>query len=151
MKTITLQLRPDDAEPLLAAAARDAAQFGAWCDYIDQRTVNAPGSGWQNLAADKKKWLAEFLRAKRIVEAFGVEYEPVSEAETLTVYIPMKNEKRKLIDVAGFKYTRCTGGEPDYKHPQPSYRRGIHGEACGHAAARVVARWRKLLSEAQAA
>jgi hypothetical protein len=79
------------------------------------RQAHPPVHRWDRLAEEKKEWLARFLAAKRIVEAFGVEYEPTSEAETMTVHFPMKSQK---------------------------YRHGIHAEACRQAAKRVVRTWR---------
>jgi hypothetical protein len=143
--TITLTMRPQDAEPILLDEARKAALYGAWCDYITPKTVNSPGR-WNMLAEDKKRWQAQFLRSKRIVEAFGVEYEPTSEEETLTVYIPQKNEKRRVRNIAGIGFTEVSGGEPDYAHPLPEYRKAVHHEACWQAAHRVVARWRATLA-----
>jgi hypothetical protein len=142
MKTITLQIRQDDAEPILRQAAMDAAKFGAWLDYITRKTVNQP-SAWGNTFEDRRKeWQEHFLKAKRMVEAFGLEVEPTSEGETLEVYIPMKNEKRKLKVIAGLAFNEVSGGEPDYAHPLPSWRRSVHEEACRQAADRVVRRWR---------
>jgi hypothetical protein len=146
-KPVTLTLSPQDAEPILLDAARQAALYGAWCDYITPKTVNSPGN-WQRdvFANQRKEWQAKFLRAKRIVEAFGVEYEPTSEEETLTVYIPNKNEKRRLRNIGGIDFTEVSGGEPDYAHPQPEYRRAVHSEACFQAAHRVVDRWRATIA-----
>jgi hypothetical protein len=139
MNTISITLRQQDAEPILRRAAYDAAYYGSWCDYITPRTYSF------NLRVDadaKKRWRDNFLRAKRLVEAFGIEYEQVSEEETLTVYIPFKNEKRKLRKVGGFGFTVLEGGVPDYDNPQPAYRGTIHTYACHAAAERVVRRWR---------
>ena len=141
---ITITLRAEDAEPFLREEARKAAFYGALGDYITKRTWDTPGG--RSLADDRQCWQREFLRAKRIVESFGVEYEPTSEEETMTVQFPMKNEKRTPVVVAGLiKYTRVEGGEPDYKKPEPRYRRGVHAEACIQAADRVVRRWRATL------
>ena len=141
-KTVTIDLRVEDAEPILHEAAYEAAKFGAWLDHITRRTYNPPSA---LTTENRARWQAKFLRAKRIVESFGVDYEPTSEEETLTVYIPMKNETRKLKTVAGFQFTEVSGGEPDYAHPQPQYRRGVHEQACLEAAKRVVRAWRATL------
>ena len=152
MLTINLTLRADDAEPILRAAAMDAARYGSWCDYITAKTYNPPFAGnGQTCAEQKAGWNARFLKAKRMVEAFGVEYEMVSEQETLTVHIPMKNEKRTPRNIAGMKFIEVTGGEPDYRKPMPEYRRGVHDDACRAAADRVVRAWRELIRANRAA
>ena len=84
-KNITVTLRATDIEPFLRKAAKDAALFSAWCDYITTQTHNPPSWAFMSVADAKKEWLARFLQAKRIVESFGIEYEPTSEEETLTV------------------------------------------------------------------
>jgi hypothetical protein len=147
-KTITLELRPADAEPILRDAARDAAMFGALGDYMTKRTMSAPIGFGEPLADARARWAERFLRGKRIVEAFGVDYEPTSEAETLTVHWPDKNEKREPVNVAGMRFTRVSGGVPDPKNAIPQYRREIHAEACRQAADRVVRRWRELIEGA---
>ena len=61
----------------------------AFCDHITRRTYDGPEWRQGETYEDRKKrWHAEFIKAKRIVEAFGVEYEPTSEGETLTTHIP---------------------------------------------------------------
>lgn len=85
---VSLTLLADDAAPILYNAAEMAARYGALCDYITIRTYDSPGRNGPSLADSKKEWLAKFLSAKRIVESFGVEYEPTSEGETMTVHIP---------------------------------------------------------------
>lgn len=138
---VTLELRADDAEPILRKAAYEAAKFGAWCDYITARTYNPPGSPAQR----KKEWLANFLRAKRIVETFGVEYEPTSEQETLTVgyrYVGGRAE-----NIVGFTVIR--GSKPDYSNPVPQYRGEVHSQACHAAADRVVRAWRRTLGDSR--
>lgn len=152
MQMINIMLRADDAEPILRVAAFDAARYGSLCDYITAKTYGAPWSlSGQSSAEQKAGWNARFLKAKRMVEAFGVEYEMVSEAETLTVHIPMKNQKRKPRVIAGMTFNEVTGGEPDYKNPQPEYRRGVHEDACKAAADRVVRAWRELIRLGRAA
>ncbi len=141
-KTVTLTIRAEDAEPILREAAYEAAKFGAWLDHITRRTYNPPSAPTPE---NRARWQARFLRAKRLVESFGIDYEPTSEEETLTVHIPMKNETRKLKTVAGIQFCEVSGGEPDYAHPQPCYRRGAHEEACQQAAQRVVRAWRSTL------
>lgn len=140
--TVTITMLCADAEPFLRTAAEEAAKFGAWIDHITLKTYHAPSRGSLSLADSKVEWRRQFLRAKRIVESFGVEYELTSEEETLTVYIPSKNEKRKRVMVAGMAFTEVSGGEPDYKNPQSSYRGAVHSEACRQAADRVVRRWK---------
>jgi len=144
MQSITLELRTEDAEPILREAAELAARYGAWLDYVTPRTWNFSLGVNDEV---RKRWHEKFTRAKRIVEAFGIDHEATSEEETLTVSYPMKNEKReRRIGVAGLAYVSVSGGEPDYKKPRPSYRRGVHDEACRQAAERVVRRWRELVT-----
>lgn len=152
MQTINLTLRADDAEPILRTAAFDAARYGSWCDYITGKTYSAPFStSGKTTAAQKADWHLRFLKAKRMVEAFGVEYQMVSEAETLTVHIPMKNQKHKPRNIAGMRFLEVVGGEPDYANPQPCFRGGVHEDACKAAADRVVRAWRELIRLGQAA
>src|ERR1035437_9101297 len=94
---VTLTLLADDAEPFLLQAAEEAAKFGAWCDYITAKTYNAPNWGNMELADRKKEWREKFLRAKRIVESFGVDYEQTTEAETLTVNYDYVGGKTKVV------------------------------------------------------
>lgn len=139
---IALMLLPDDAEPILRKNAYDAAKYGAFVDYITKKTYDAPN---RPDAEQRKRWLSEFLAAKRIVEAFGIEYEQTSEQETLTLNFPYVGGKRKLKNVAGMAFYEVTGSKPDYAHPQPSYRHEVHSAACIAAANRVVKAWRKTL------
>lgn len=132
---ITLTFEASDIEPILRRAATDAARYSAYVDYFTKRTGNLP------LAFSEKnraEWRAQFLRAKRIVEAFGVEYEQTSEAETLTVGYPWVGGKTRRGEL-GFNIT--TGSVQDFKNPFPSYRREVHSQACYAAAERVVRRW----------
>lgn len=152
MATVTITLRIEDAEPILRKAAYEAAKFSAWCDHVTNRTHRCPGRGYgENLADARKRWNVKFLAAKRIVNSFGFEYEQTSEEETLTVHIPMKNQKRKLRKVAGMIFNEVSGGEPDYKHPEPMYRGEVHELACHAAADRVVRAWRAELENREAA
>jgi hypothetical protein len=139
-KTINLVMRADDAEPILWDAARQAAKYGAWADYITRRTVNPP----QDLR-HRGEWQEKFLQAKRLVEAFGVEYERVSEEETLGVYIPHKVLKSHLVKVAGMTMRHVDKSVPDPKNAMPQYSSGICSEACKAAADRVVRAWRSTL------
>ena len=134
-QTIALELRPDDAEPILRQAAYDAAKNGALCDYMTERTHDAPIWGRLTVRECRKEWQARFLRAKRIVESFGIDYEPTSEAETLTIWFDYVGGRKERTP-AGFTIIRDS--KPDYDHPRPAYRREIHSEACKAAAERVV-------------
>lgn len=147
-KTVTLTLRADDAEPILREAAKDAAKFGAWCDYITKRTVNSPArnENSSNLVDIKRAWQTKFLTAKRVVESFGVEYEPTSEQETLGVYIPIKVLKSHAVNLGGLARLRhIDESEPDPANARPEYQPMIHSEACKQAAERVVRKWRETL------
>ena len=46
-KTITLEIRPDDAEPILREAAREEARYGA---LVDDRTRKTGNSGINKVA-----------------------------------------------------------------------------------------------------
>jgi hypothetical protein len=145
--TIMLELRPDDAEPYLREAAEEAAKLGAWVDYLTRKCGNLP-CGFDVLDERKKEWRMKFLRAKRIVEAFGVEYEQTSEEETMTVDYPTVGTKYKIVNLGPplGRVRMGSGGSPDFKHPYPSYRSGVHAEACRQAALRVVRRWRETIA-----
>lgn len=151
MNNVALTLRADDAEPFLRKAAEDAAKFGAWCDYITKKTGGNPKSTSESTDDAKKRWLQKFLAAKRIVEAFGVEYEQTSEEETMTINYNYVGGKTKVMDVGGIKFGMRTGSQPDYKNPYPYYRGDVHAEACRQAAIRVVRAWRANLCQAKAA
>lgn len=148
MKTISLEMRPDDAEPILRENAELAARYGAFCDYItSERVANRPNS--TPIAEARKDWLTRFLRAKRIVESFGVDYEMTTEGETLTVYAPTKVLKSRLVTIAGLTFRHVEKSEPDLnpKNWSPEYRRDVHAEACRQAAKRVVRKWRESLAQ----
>lgn len=138
-KTITLELRMEDAEPILREAAYEAAKYGAWCDYITPRTYNPPVRVTPEARAG---WATRFLRAKRIVESFGVEYEPTSESETLTVHIPDKVLKSHLVKIAGMTFRHVDESVSDPKRAMPEHRREVHSQACHAAADRVVRAWK---------
>ena len=141
-KTVTITLPINIAEPMLRQAAFEAAEYGAWCDYFTPRTFMLPEA---LTPKNRQVWLERFLASKRLVEAFGVEYQPTSAEETLTVYIPMKNQKRKVTVVDGMRFPEIVSeGEPDYKHPVPNYWSGVHADACQAAADRVVRQWKAL-------
>lgn len=145
MKNVTVTLRSDDAEPILFKAAFDAAKFGSYCDYITRRTGNTP-------SGDPETWKKNFLAAKRTVEAFGIEYEQVSEQETITIAFNYVGGKRKVVNMPGIGPVGWrTGSEPDYKNPYPNFYSMVHGHACEAAARRTVRSWKALSSQAQAA
>lgn len=142
MKMITIELRQDDAEPILREAARKAALNGGRWLYITRKTCGAPTTS-AGFDADSEGWHREYLAAERMVEAFGVEAEVTSEAETMTITFQMKNQKQTVVRVPGIGPVAWrSGGEMDYKRPLPSYRGGIHQSAAEAAADRVVRRWR---------
>lgn len=155
MKDVTVTLKVADAEPILRKAAEDAAKFGGWYDYIDRRTYNSPSRTGEPHDKARKRWREQYLAAKRIVAAFGIEAEETSEEEALTVYHPYKGGKRvpfmdgkKPLTVPGFGIiTRTVGSEPDYNDPHPYYRGDVHAEACRQAAARTVRNWHASLAE----
>ena len=83
-----------------------------------------------------------------MVEAFGVEYEPTSQDETLTVDYRYVGGTTKVKNFPGIGPVGwSTGSKPDYDHPYPSYRGEVHSEACRQAADRVVRRWRETLAD----
>jgi hypothetical protein len=148
-KTITLQLGADDAEPFLRDAAFEAAKFSALLDHITRRTHDAPGYRYRDpdwYSRARREWQARFLRAKRIVEAFGVEYEQTSEPETLTIVFPQIGGERKIAKIGGFRVIKVSGQVDDENNPIPAYRREVHTHACHAAAARVVRRWREVIA-----
>jgi hypothetical protein len=150
MQTIAITLRADDAEPILRSHAERAARYGAYCDFITRGCLRWPSGRGRSLDEHKKDWREEFLKSKRMVEAFGVDYEPTSEPETLTVDYRYIGGKVKVVDL-GFELGKVgmrTGSVPDYKHPLPAWSGGIHEEACRQAAERVVRRWRAGLAGA---
>lgn len=134
---ITITLDASDLEPILRKAAHEAALYGGWVDHVTRRTYNPPQDlKWQ------PEWKQKYLRAKRIVEAFGVEHEATSEQETLTVHYPHVGGKKIN---RGF-FVEIVGSAPDYKNPIPEYWRGVHANACEAAADRVVRRWRESIN-----
>jgi hypothetical protein len=145
-KTITLELRVEDAEPILRAAAKEAAEFGGLLDHVTRKTGGIRHQLFREKFDDaRKRWHQRFAKAKRMVEAFGVEYEPTSEAETLTVdyrWIGGTTKVKRIPGIGPVGWT--TGSQPDYAHPFPSYRGEVHAEACRQAASRVVRAWREV-------
>lgn len=148
-RTVMLALRADDAEPVLWQAAKDAAYYGALVDFIDRRAVNSPWhmESGESLEYRRKAWQQRFLRAKRTVESFGVDYEQTTEAETLGTYIPHKTLKSHLVEVGGLTFRQIDKSVPDHKNARPRYLGEPHRKACNAAADRVVARWVALLKE----
>lgn len=147
MKNTTLTLPIEDAEPILRKAAYEAARFGGFLDYIGRKTYlprGMPGPHGDGYDASRQIWQARFLKAKRMVEAFGVEYEQTTEPEALgTTYPYWKNEKVRRRHVPGIgMMIHREGGEPDMKRPVTTYQGNIHDDACEAAAERVVRRWR---------
>lgn len=152
-KTITLALRAEDAEPILRHAAKEAAEFGALLDYATRKTTGIRHRGMGESYDDaRRRWHQRFAKAKRMVEAFGVEYEPTSEGEALTVdyrYVGGKTKVKNIPGIGPVGWT--TGSQPDYDNPYPAFRGEIHTEACRAAADRVVRRWLASLELAKAA
>jgi hypothetical protein len=143
MKTVTVTLTLDDAEPILLRAAEDAAKFGGWLDYVTRRTYNAPTGHGETLDAARKRWQPRYAAARRVVRAFGIDPEETSEEEALTITHPYKGGKRVPVNVGGLiHYTRIEGSQPDYNDPMPCYRSDVHAEACRQAAKRTVRLWR---------
>jgi hypothetical protein len=139
MSTVNLTLRVEDAEPILWKAAYEAALYGARVDYVPRNCYDSPFSSFSKSYDECKREANEhFLRAKRIVEAFGVGHEPTSEAETLTIAFPPKKG-------TGSTYV------PNHKRPTPDYRGAVHVEACKAAADRVIRSWKQTLDEGRAA
>lgn len=151
MKTITIELRPEDAEPILRRAAFDAAFYEARWLYITKRTVNAPSRLPGHFDEQSKDWHRKALISQRVVEAFGIEHEPTSEGETLTVHWPEKVIKSKIETVGRLRFRRILESKPDPKNAMPEYRRGVHEEACHQAADRVVRKWRAKIDSEQVA
>lgn len=145
MKEVTVKLPIDYAEKVLRDAAYKAAYFGSLLDYMTRRTKQRPGPGY-TLDEGRIAWKEGYLSAKRVVQAFGVEYEPVSEQETLTVTYEYKGGKTKRVMIAGLlKFNHTEGGRLDYDNPIPCYRGEVHREACEHAAASVVKSWKGMI------
>lgn len=143
LPTVRLELMPEDAEPILRKAAYDAARYGAYVDHLTRRTHNPPSRNGRSFDECRAEYSDRFRRAKRIINAFGVEHEVTSEAETLTVEYPMKNQKKVARRIPGIGVVNeISGGTPDFKKPIPSYRRGVHEDACQAAADRVIRMFR---------
>ena len=138
--TINLDLRREDAEPILREAAEEAAKFGSLLDHITRNTYDYPRGHQERFDDARERWRRRYLHGKRIVEAFGLEVEQPGEAETLTIHIPHKVLKSHIVRVAGIAFRSIDKSVPDPKRAMPAYRRGIHEEACRQAAARVVRR-----------
>lgn len=144
-KTITIALCLEDAEPMLRQAAKEAAEFGALLDYVTRKTGNVRQRNMGERYDDARaRWQKRYLKAKRMVEAFGIEYEPISEGEALTVgyrYVGGKTTIRRMPGIGPVQWTE--GSKPDYDHPYPEMRGEIMTQACIAAADRVVRRWRE--------
>lgn len=86
-KTVTVTLLQDDAAKIITEHAAIAARFGAYLDYVDRRTANAPVN-WhrdppETLEHARERWHRVFVRSKRIVEAFGATVEALTREETV--------------------------------------------------------------------
>ncbi len=143
---VTLELRVEDAEPILRKDAYEAAKYSAWLDHITKRTVSSPCSTSRDFDADRKDWNLKFLSNKRLVESFGIDYEILSEQEVLGVYIPEKVLKSRIVKLAGFSIREVQKSEPDPANAQPRYQSSICLEACKQAADRVVRNWQATLT-----
>lgn len=150
-ETITLELRTEDAEPILREAAHKAALNGGRWLYVTRQTYHGPWNGTEGFNATSRRWHQRYLEAERLVEAFGVEAEVPSEGETLTAHWPEKVLRSHPVKVAGITWRHIDESVPDPKREAPAYRGGVHEEACRQAAERVVRRWRALAREASAA
>lgn len=118
MDLVQISLRKEDAAYVLHGAAFDAAKYGALCDYMASNVSDIPSDALMlgaSLVEVKKEWTGRFLRAKRITEAFGVDYAPVTEDATVS---PLSKP------APGMKPRRC-------------YREREHLAACEAAATRV--------------
>lgn len=145
---VTVTIPIEAAEKMLREAAKAAALYGALVDHMTRKTSNRPGP--QSFDEARKQWAREFLRAKKIVECFGLEYEPTSEAEALTVTYgtkPVKDRRGRQETVLGI-FRRV---EADYSQILPCYRREVHEHACDAAADRVVRRWREQIATGEKA
>lgn len=141
--TVTVALQADDIEPWLRQAADDAARYSSLADHIGRATYHAPLGHGESYEDARARWQRAFLKARRIVQAFGVDYEPVSEEETLTITFDEIGGRTKVMRLPGLGPVGWrTGGRPDYRHPRPCYRGGVHHAACNAAADRVIRRWR---------
>jgi len=142
MQVVTVTIPADEAERVLREAARAAALYGAMVDYITRRTDMMPTwNGAKSFVEARADWQRRFLKAKATVECFGIEYEPTSESETMTIGFenkPVRDKRGKEVIVAGL-FRRV---ESDFTKPIPSYRRHVHEAACDAAADRVVRRWK---------
>jgi hypothetical protein len=132
MKGVTITLHVDDAEVMLREAAYEAAKFGALCDYATRRTSSTPRKFKESLEDAMARWRERFIRGKRVVEAFGLEYERTSEEETMTMRAALKQ-----VYANGIAYERGLTASA-YKKPKQEYRGSIHDEASKQAAERVV-------------
>jgi hypothetical protein len=148
MQVVTVTIPVDDAERVLREAAKKAAQYGALVDYVTRRTGGSvPWCGHRMRFEDARaEWKRRFLKAKATVECFGVEYEPTSEGETLTV--GFEHKTKAMRNIAGMTFREV---EDDFTKPRPEYRGGVHDAACEAAAERVVRQWLELNKAAKAA
>lgn len=120
--------------------------YGALVDYVTQRTGgNQPERGYgyaKTFPECRENWRRKFIEAKKLVECFGVDYEPTSEEETITVGYgtkphPDASHRRQAAKI-GFNAVVT-----DYDKRHPEYRQSVHLEACQQAAKRVVRKWKE--------
>lgn len=147
-KTVTLTLQIPDARPILHHAAYDAAYFSALVDYVTTKTANRPGGFANSLADAKVEWNRKFLRARRVVNSFGMDYERIPEEEVINPkgYVPYEGGTRKLEKVGGVSFVRVEGSKPNYKKAGPMFRGEAFRAACKVSAERVVTLWLKELN-----
>lgn len=146
MQAITLSLRAEDAEPILRKEAYDAAKYGSMVDHIPRKCWNHPKGYGVDHDKQKAIWSERFLRSKRIVESFGIDYEPVSEAETITLrYEEIKRTKARR-NIAGMTFREIETVGYNSKKFEAHYISEYHSQACQAAADRAVRRWRESLN-----
>lgn len=79
-KEVTITLDRRDAERILLEAATEAAKWGGYLDHVTRKTILRAFGTYDT---HRPLWRERFVAAKRVVEAFGVEVEPISEAEMI--------------------------------------------------------------------
>jgi hypothetical protein len=136
MTIITANFQLEDAEGLLLHWAARAAEYSAYLDYGTRKTWNLPtvGRSYDDARAD---WNVEFLRAKRMVEAFGAVVQYVSKEEAITYHQAYRVKRRVVAMGTAFNEVESYG-----PYVVPHLVRGYLKDACAAAARRCVAQWR---------
>jgi len=144
---VTPSLWVEDAKPIVREAALVASRFGGLLDHHPRRCWDSQTNHGETLDEARKRWAEKYQSAKRVLDAFGAEVEPVPESEAVGVHYPhYKGEKIKVVNLPGLGPIRHrSGGTPIKSKPEKIWRGTAFRAACQKAADDAVEAWAKKL------